>query len=338
MEQIKICKGEELYGDIYGRAKSKWVYYGVFPIIILFSLLGCKLAFDDGEVLMFALCLLVFLACVGFLLYTIFGKESVYKPQKSFGTIRGSNERILKIIIIISIISIILVCSVCYIFYAEATSKSWLSYAVSGIIGLVLFIYYTFKSFKVHEDVDYVTSSELENIVGVEIGERIQATYQNYNSSINGEYQDNSNLMVVSDKRVFFSFIEEGKWSFTKKNICDIVKIGIFDDSYNNQKIHFKLVFSDDTSILLHMESYGKATSNTLLFLRKFFDVLDAVILGTVDEKITSRRRVSVNQETKPIESQKSENKEVRRLDLSEDMIEKLRNATPVESGRVLEF
>lgn len=268
MEQIKICKGEELYGDIYGRAKSKWVYYGVFPIIILFSLLGCKLAFDDGEVLMFALCLLVFLACVGFLLYTIFGKESVYKPQKSFGTIRGSNERILKIIIIISIISIILVCSVCYIFYAEATSKSWLSYAVSGIIGLVLFIYYTFKSFKVHEDVDYVTSSELENIVGVEIGERIQATYQNYNSSINGEYQDNSNLMVVSDKRVFFSFIEEGKWSFTKKNICDIVKIGIFDDSYNNQKIHFKLVFSDDTSILLHMESYGKATSNTLLFLR----------------------------------------------------------------------
>lgn len=65
---------------------------------------------------------------------------------------------------------------------------------------------------------------------------------------------------------------------------------------------------------------------------------MDAVILGTVDEKITSRRRVSVNQETKPIESQKSENKEVRRLDLSEDMIEKLRNATPVESGRVLEF
>jgi hypothetical protein len=338
MEQIKICKGEELYGDIYGSAKSKWVYYGVFPIIILFSLLGCKLALDDGMVLMFALCLFVFLACAGFLLYTIFGKESVYKPQKSFGTIRGSNERILKIIIIISIISIILVCSVCYIFYAEATSKSWLSYAVSGIIGLVLFIYYTFKSFKVHEDVDYVTSSELENIVGVEIGERIQATYQNYNSSINGEYQDNSNLMVVSDKRVFFSFIEEGKWSFTKKNICDIVKIGIFDDSYNNQKIHFKLVFSDDTSILLHMESYGKATSNTLLFLRKFLDVLDAVILGTVDEKITSRRRVSVNQETKPIESQKSENKEVRRLDLSEDMIEKLRNATPVESGRVLEF
>lgn len=146
MEQIKICKGEELYGDIYGSAKSKWVYYGVFAIIILFSLLGCKLALDDGMVLMFALCLFVFLACAGFLLYTIFGKESVYKPQKSFGTIRGSNERILKLTIYISIVAIILVCIICYIFYTEVSSKSWLSYAITGIIGLGYFIYYTFKS------------------------------------------------------------------------------------------------------------------------------------------------------------------------------------------------
>ena len=89
---------------------------------------------------------------------------------------------------------------------------------------------------------------------------------------------------------------------------------------------------------MLHMETYGKATSNATLFIRKFLNVLDDVVLGKVDEKISSRRRVSVNQETKPVESQQSESKEVRRLDLSEDMMEKLRNATPVESGRVLEL
>ena len=123
-----------------------------------------------------------------------------------------------------------------------------------------------------------------------------------------------------------------------KKNINEIEKIGIFDDSQNHQKIHLKLLFSDETSIMLHMESFGKATSNANLFIRKFLEVLDAVVLGTVDEKISSRRRVSVNQETKPVESQQSENKEIRRLDLNNDVMEKLRNATPVESGRVLEF
>ena len=213
-----------------------------------------------------------------------------------------------------------------------------MGYAFTGILGIAYAIYYTNKSFKVHEDVDFVTSSEMENIVGVEIGEKIQATYQNFDSSISDGPQDDANLMIVSDKKIYFSFIENGKWSFVKKKLNEIVKLGIFDDSNNNQKIHLKLLFSDETSIMLHMETYGKATSNATLFLRKFLEVLDAVVLGTVDEKISSRRRVSVNQETKPVESQQSENKEVRRLDLSEDVMDKLRNATPVESGRVLEF
>ena len=212
-----------------------------------------------------------------------------------------------------------------------------MGYAFSGIIGLVYYMYYNNKSFKVHEDIDFVSSEEMERIIGAEIGEKIQATYQNFDSSVQGKLEDDSNLMILSDKKIFFSYIEKGEWLFIKKNINEVVKIGIFEDS-NNNKIYLRILFSDNTDLMLHLETYGKTTSNALLFIRKLLVVLDAVILGTVDEKITSRRRVSVNQETKPIESQKSENKEVRRLDLSEDMIEKLRNATPVESGRVLEF
>ena len=132
------------------------------------------------------------------------------------------------------------------------------------------------------------------------------------------------------------SFLENGGWSYVKKRISEIYKIGILGE--NNQKIHLKLLFSDETCIMLHMETYGKVTSNATLFLRKFLELLDAVVLGTVDEKISSRRRVSVNQEAKPIESQQSENREVRSLDLSETVMEGLRNATPVGSGRVLEF
>ena len=339
MEQIKICKGEEMYGDINGYRKSKWIYYGLIPIFIICSLFGCKIVFDNGSTFMMVLFLLIFLLCTWLFLYTIFGKETTYKPKESFGGIRGTNKKILKTTTYVGIAAIIIICLICYFGYMEEQKiQSWMGYAFTGIFGIAYAIYYTNKSFKVHEDVDFVTSSEIESIVGVEIGEKIQATYQNFDSSNNNSLQDDANLMIVSDKKIYFSFLENGKWAFVKKNINEIVKIGIFDDSYNHQKIHFKLVFSDNTSIMLHMEAYDKATSNSWLFLRKFLNVLDAVVLGTVDEEISSRRRVSVNHDTKPTESQQSENKETRRLDLNNDVIEKLRNATPVESGRVLEF
>ena len=63
----------------------------------------------------------------------------------------------------------------------------------------------------------------MENIVGVEIGEKIQATYQNFDSSISDGQQENANLMIVSDKKIYFSFIENGKWSFVKKNLKEII-------------------------------------------------------------------------------------------------------------------
>lgn len=339
MEKIKICKGEEMFSSTYGQTKSKWSHYVLLPVLIICSLFGCKLANDDGSIFMFVVCLLIFLICTWVLLYSLFGKEATYKPQTSFGGIRGSNAKIQKTITYTGVAAIIIFCLILFWGYMEEqTFESWMGYCVTGILGVAYYIYYSIKSFKVHEDVDFVTSSELERIMGVEVGEKIQATYQNFDSSVNEELQDDANLMIVSDKRVYFSFIKDGVWSYVKKGINEITKIGIFDDTYNHKKIHFKLVFSDNTSILLHMESYDKATSNSWLFLRKFLQVLDAVVLGTVDEKISSRRRVSVNQETKSVEGQQSENKEIRRLDLSNDMIEMLINAKPVESGRVLEF
>ena len=335
MEDLRICKGFEMYSELFGRKKATFIFGVVIPLFLLLCILGIFV--DSFPLLIRLLSIVIVIFFVWALLFNF--SERKYKPRKSFMALRGSKERIKMITTYGGIAAIVIICLILYFVYTqEHKIQSWMGYAFTGILGIAYAIYYTNKSFKVHEDIDFVTSSEMENIVGVEIGEKIQATYQNFDSSISDGQQDDANLMIVSDKKIYFSFIENGKWSFVKKKINEIVKLGIFDDSNNNQKIHLKLLFSDETSIMLHMETYGKATSNATLFLKKFLEVLDAVVLGTVDEKISSRRRVSVNQETKPVESQQSESKEVRRLDLSEDMMEKLRNAKPVESGRVLEL
>ena len=206
------------------------------------------------------------------------------------------------------------------------------------IIGGGYYFYNMKKSFKVHEDVDFATSSEMESLVGLEVGEKIQATYQNFDSSAGEELKDGASLMLVSDKRIYFSYVENGEWSFMRKNLNEIVKMAIVGDGNNEYKSYLKLVFSDETRIVLALEDFEKMTSNKLLFLKKFLDVLDAVALGTVDEKISSRRRISVGQGTKSVDSQQKENRETRSIDLSKDLLDKLKNATPVESGRVLEL
>lgn len=334
MNTIYVIKPLEMMSAVQGKTKTSLLLYVGFPLLVL----ACALALIYGEELYikaFGLLGVLFFCFCGWLL---FRGEQEYKPGKTYVTLRGSKEK-MKQMINYSCVAGIFICFLilCFGFIEEQRIKSWMGYAFSGIIGLVYYMYYNNKSFKVHEDIDFVSSEEMERIIGAEIGEKIQATYQNFDSSVQGKLEDDSNLMILSDKKIFFSYIEKGEWLFIKKNINEVVKIGIFEDS-NNNKIYLRILFSDNTDLMLHLETYGKTTSNALLFIRKLLIVLDAVILGTVDEKITSRRRVSVNQETKPIESQKSENKEVRGLDLSEDMIEKLRNATPVESGRVLEF
>ena len=334
MNTIYVIKPLEMMSAVQGKTKTSLLLYVGFPLLVL----ACAFALIYGEELYIKAFGLLGVLFFGFCGWLLLRGEQEYKPGKTYVTLRGSKEK-MKQMINYSCVAGIFICFLilCFGFIEEQRIKSWMGYAFSGIIGLVYYMYYNNKSFKVHEDIDFVSSEEMERIIGAEIGEKIQATYQNFDSSVQGKLEDDSNLMILSDKKIFFSYIEKGEWLFIKKNINEVVKIGIFEDS-NNNKIYLRILFSDNTDLMLHLETYGKTTSNALLFIRKLLVVLDAVILGTVDEKITSRRRVSVNQETKPIESQKSENKEVRRLDLSEDMIEKLRNATPVESGRVLEF
>jgi hypothetical protein len=202
-----------------------------------------------------------------------------------------------------------------------------------SLIGALGGLYLITKSFKVHEDIDYVANQELSEKLGIEIDEKVQASYLKKNI-----------IMLLSDKKIICSYLEGGQWNILNKRIDEITKIGIYTPvmmgSLFNTELYLMLMFTDSTKVELKMDLGDKITSNPDLFFRKFLVTIDAVLLGKVDEKIQSRRRVSVNQEntkaTKPVES--INDTQGRSIDISRKVIHGIENAIPIESGRVIEL
>lgn len=328
MNTIYVISGFEMMSAVKGKIQAILLSCVALPI---FALGGGWMFLTEEEPFYKAIgliCALLF--GIGWIGCILFFKEWKYVPGKSFYS-KYSKEKIKSYTLYAGVAGIIF-CCLCLLFAPKLTVAG---YAISGIVSMVALIYYTNKSFKVHEDVDYVSCAEMEQIIGVEIDEKIQATYQNFDSSEEDCLNDDCNIMMVTDKKIYFAYYDSNRWYFVNKKLDEISRLGYMSE--NQEKLYLRLEFVDGTTIMLHMDRMGKMTSNPTLFLKKFHEALDAVVLGTVDEKISSRRRVSVNNATP--DAQHSEQKtEGRKLDLGNSIIEGLRNATPVESGRIIEL
>lgn len=328
MNTIYVIRTLEMQSAVKGKFKTMLMWYVGMPI---FGLMGVLLFFIADELFQKAIGLAIAFFFLGLCGYQILEKEREYVPGKTYPVLRKSKEKIKSYTLYAGVAGIILLC----LYLPFAPNSTSVGYAISGIVGMVALIYYTKKSFKVHEDVDYVSSAEMEQIIGVEIDEKIQATYQNFDSSEEDCLNDDCNIMMVTDKKIYFAYYDSNHWHFVNKKLDEISRLGYTGEG--QEKYCLRLEFVDSTTIMLHMDIMGKMTSNSTLFFKKFLEVLDAVVLGTVDEKISSRRRVSINNATP--DAQHSEQKtEGRKLDLGNSIIEGLRNATPVESGRVIEL
>ena len=249
-----------------------------------------------------------------------------YKPEKSFFFFRLTKEKMRKINIYSGVAAFILV-------IVDLYFRGFNFYDVYCLAAIPIVLYFINKSLVMHEDVDCVTNMEVSELLGMEVDEKIQASYQNFDSS--DIIKSGSNMMMVTDKKVIFAVNNGTNWELVNKKISDIVNVGHLQYNYNS---YLKLVFSDNTTIGLRMGMLDKITSNPSLFFRKFLIVLDAVLLGKTDEKIASRRRVSVNNESKPSASVIDEKIDVRTIDISDTILGNLRDATPIEPGRTLEF
>ena len=119
------------------------------------------------------------------------------------------------------------------------------------------------------------------------------------------------------------------------KRIEELYRIGY---TGTEGDMFLELDFSDETILMLHILVYGKATNNSTLFLKRFLDILDRFMLGSIEGNKTSRRRISMNESTLNKQNNRIEEYGGRKLDINSTVLEGLKEASPVESGRVLEF
>lgn len=299
----------------------------IFPVIILIlgiTSLSVGIAPADGSGINLWQCLislLVISSCFLWIKWIIAGGK--YRPGKSFYWWRLTKEKMLLIYKIVAVIVVVL-CILLLIY----------EFKLSGLVTLVVVLvalYYVPKSFMAHEDVDYVANQELADIVGMEVDEKVQASYLKKDI-----------IFLLTDKKILFAYQEDNNWSVLNKRIADISTIGVYTPmmmgSIFNTDLYFLLMFTDSTSVELKMDLGNKLTSNPDLFFKKFLITLDAFLLGKTDEKIASRRRVSVNNDPKPSVSDNYEGTSVRTIDISDTILRNLRDATQIESGRTLEF
>ena len=321
MNKVTIIEGIKMYPSLVGESKAKWLKIALIVFIVV-SVLG--LFYDDENRLLYFLSS-IFFGGGGY--YFFKGRD--YKPEKSFRMYRLSNEQIKKLnmyvyggFILFSVVVIL--------------AGGWL-YAIF-LPPLIISLYHLLKSIKFHEDVDYVVNMEISELLGMEVDEKIQASYQNFDSY--EKLESDSNMMLVTDKKVIIAYNKGGNWEIVNKKISDIVKIGYmgWGNNKKSDRRYLRLCFSDDTVIGFHMVALEKFTSNPDLFFRKFLTVLDAVLLGKTDERIASRRRVSVNEDAQPSARTNDENVEIRKVDISSTILRDLKDAIPVESGRSLEL
>ena len=296
------------------------------PIAVLFLgiiLLIVSIAPDDGSGPILWLFIISLLVVTGGLLLLRWNiKGGKYKPGKSFHMWRLTKKNISIMYTVIAIIAVI--------FFAFALTVKFKITTIVFLIGTIVGIYSLRKSFKVHEDIDYVANQKLADILGLDIDEKVQASYLK-----------NNVILLLTDKKMIYAY-KKGRWKVLSKRIEEISKIGIYTPmmagNFFNTDLHLLLLFTDSNRVELKMDLTDNITSNPDLFFKKFLTTLDDVLLGKTDEKIASRRRVSVNNNPKPSGSVKNGGTDVRKIDISETILNNLRDATPIESGRTLEL
>jgi hypothetical protein len=215
------------------------------------------------------------------------------------------------------------------------------------LITYVLFVYYMNKTIQVHEDVDYVANAQFANFIGLEVDEKINASYQNFNSSKSSKIKKNSNIILVSDRKLFFAYFNGNKWVSTIRKLEEIEKIGIYG-GVNSALTYWTVIFTDGTKIGLTLFLLDKLTSKPNLFIKRFLETIDAYLLGYSTNTRNSRRRVSIDNTAQvksdaaqPPETRKNITAEApvtRKIDISDSILNDIKQGVSVEPGRNIEL
>lgn len=243
-----------------------------------------------------------------------------YKPEKSFWKYRKTNEQMKRRYTIISVVTILFFVA-CFFF----VGFDWR--IIAPIIGAAYGLYYTSKSYKVHGDVDFTVNNEVSELLGFDIDEKIQASYQD---------DESNRILLMTNRKIYYVHERKMQRNLIVKKLEELSKLGTYREFFNQDDFCLYLVFSDKTKMAVQMNLGDKLTSNPDLFFKKFLMTLDDYLLGRNLEKTVSRRRVSVD-------SGKSEKVTEttsmgRSIDISSTVVNMVKDVIPVTEKRNIEL
>jgi hypothetical protein len=324
---IKVMAG------YHGKIITSLLCVGLF--FLLFVGIG-MISFGVDENDITCIILAISLTCLlsGTLFFLFRGSK--YVPNKSFFGCRWTKEklqRITKLLIPIAIVLLVVVFTINIISegIGKALSQSFI------VIGVFLVpSYYLLKSIKVHGDVDYVANDALLEVAEVKVDEKVIASYQNFDNT-KSKYKKKDNIIVVTNRKIFFAVFNGTNWLKLNKTFSDIYKIGIGRKELSD--CYLKLVFFDNTTLGLRLDLYDKITTTPQLFLKQFLNALDSYLLGQDAVPTTSRRRITVSTEQAGEQSvTQTVAPAVRKIELNTTISKAIKEAEEVKPGRILEF
>jgi hypothetical protein len=322
MRQIEILPQIKIISEYRGKS----FVYLIFTSILFFLIGGPFMAYDGLNGKYINIFFGVFMFFLSVMLAISMFKRGVYKPEKSFSGVRIQKDKVNKYNKYAAVV-LFLFCLIMLLLDVKQGIKT-IGYSIAGFVGL----YYLSKSIKFHEDIDYETNEFLAEIVGLNIDEKIVASYQNFDSS-KAARKKNDNLIIVTNRKVFFAVFNGTNWMTLNKLLSEIQKIGIARNDVNS---YLKLVFADNTSLGLRLDLYEKITTTPQLFVKQFLSTLDASLMGYDVVSSNNRRRVSISQENASVDNNSSNQK--RSIELNQTLVNELKTSEEIKSGRILEI
>jgi hypothetical protein len=323
MKSIKKIPQIKIISEYRGTSFLYIIYLGL-PLFIIVGLLMTYDGLENEKYsnIFYGLMCVIFFGAVGVSVF----KGGVYEPEKSFLLERMDKEKLNRYIIY-SAIAIAAFCLIIFLLDGKQGIKA-IGYSVAGFFGL----YYWSKSIKFHEDIDYEANEFIADLIGLNVDEKIVASYQNFDSS-KAKRKKNDNLIVVTNRKIFFAVYNGTNWMTLNKLLIEVEKIGIARNDVNS---YLKLVFADNTSLGLRLDLYEKITTTPQLFVKQFLNTLDASLLGYDVVSNNNRRRVSISNENISV-TNKSRNQS-RNIELNLTLVSDLKASEEIKSGRILEI
>lgn len=323
MRQIEKLPQIKMISEYRGSSFLYLIYLGI-PIFVIGGMFMAYNGFDSGKFInvFYGILCVVFCGAVGISVF----RGGAYEPEKTFFYERMNKEK-LSTYIIYSAIAISVFCLIVFLLDGKQGIKT-IGYSIAGFVGL----YYWSKSIKFHEDIDYDANEFLAELIGLSVDEKIVASYQNFDSS-KAKRKKNDNLIVVTNRKVFFAVFNGTNWMTLNKLLSEVVKIGIARNDVNS---YLKLVFADNTALGLRLDLYEKITTTPQLFVKQFLSTLDASLMGYDVVSSNNRRRVSISQENASVDNNSSNQK--RSIELNQTLVNELKTSEEIKSGRILEI